>query len=189
LRLLVIALHKLPRCEQLLFRGVKLDVTGPYQKGKKVTWWSVSSSTAVRFACFSFCDLFLLCFPWVLFFRRMSLLAWLPFFILFYFILFYFISRSISLFVFFSQSIEVMETEQFCGSTGQRTVFQIQSKYAVNIQPFSAVQAENERVLVPVQLKPCSAHCLHGAMFFPIFCLPFSYCCVLLCVHSVIQIH
>ncbi len=48
LRLLVIALHKLPKCEQLLFRGVKLDVTGPYQKGKKVTWWSVSSSTAVR---------------------------------------------------------------------------------------------------------------------------------------------
>ncbi len=51
-----------------------------------------------------------------------------------------------------SQSIEVMETEQFCGSTGQRTVFQIQAKYAVNIQPFSAVQAENERVLVPVRL-------------------------------------
>ena len=48
-----------------------------------------------------------------------------------------------------TSTIKVMESEMFCGKTGDRTIFAIKTKSAVNITRYSAVANENERLLFP----------------------------------------
>eukprot|EP00455_Lapot_gusevi_P040420 TRINITY_DN4572_c0_g1_i3.p1 TRINITY_DN4572_c0_g1~~TRINITY_DN4572_c0_g1_i3.p1 ORF type:complete len:403 (+),score=61.59 TRINITY_DN4572_c0_g1_i3:117-1211(+) len=48
-----------------------------------------------------------------------------------------------------SASLSVLTSNLFCGASGDRTVFQIQAKYAVDISEFSAVPGEFERILLP----------------------------------------
>ena len=46
-------------------------------------------------------------------------------------------------------SLKVLESAQFCGKTGLRTIFSIKVHRAVDIQRYSAVGAENERLILP----------------------------------------
>lgn len=48
-----------------------------------------------------------------------------------------------------TSTIKVMESEQFCGKSGDRTIFAIKIKGAVNITRYSAVGNENERLVFP----------------------------------------
>eukprot|EP00455_Lapot_gusevi_P040224 TRINITY_DN4542_c0_g1_i1.p1 TRINITY_DN4542_c0_g1~~TRINITY_DN4542_c0_g1_i1.p1 ORF type:complete len:201 (-),score=43.73 TRINITY_DN4542_c0_g1_i1:198-770(-) len=48
-----------------------------------------------------------------------------------------------------STSTRVLETEIFCGSSGARTIFNIDARYAVDISGYSAMPSEEERVLLP----------------------------------------
>jgi hypothetical protein len=45
LRILLSALHKLPSCPGVYFRGVPADIASQYSKGKEVVWWELASST------------------------------------------------------------------------------------------------------------------------------------------------
>jgi len=45
LRLLLVALDKLPRSSKMLYRGVALNLSAQYRQGSEVTWWAVSSCT------------------------------------------------------------------------------------------------------------------------------------------------
>jgi hypothetical protein len=45
LRILLTALHKLPSCPGVYFRGVSADIASQYSKGKEVVWWEFASST------------------------------------------------------------------------------------------------------------------------------------------------
>jgi len=49
LRLLDSATSKLPKCKDIVWRGVNKDVSKSFKKGQKITWWSISScSTSVN---------------------------------------------------------------------------------------------------------------------------------------------
>jgi len=48
-----------------------------------------------------------------------------------------------------TRDIKVLETEQFCGKDGTRTIFHIQSTSAVDLQLFSTFPSEEEVVLRP----------------------------------------
>lgn len=45
LKLLLTALNKLQKQEDVVWRGVKADLTGAFEKGKKITWWAFNSFT------------------------------------------------------------------------------------------------------------------------------------------------
>jgi hypothetical protein len=45
LKLFLTALSRLPTTHRFVFRGVKLDLSAQYQKGKQVLWWGFSSCT------------------------------------------------------------------------------------------------------------------------------------------------
>lgn len=45
LKLIITALSKLPSTSDILYRGIKSDVSASYQVGKTFTWWSFSSCT------------------------------------------------------------------------------------------------------------------------------------------------
>jgi hypothetical protein len=46
LRLLLGALHKLPRVKGVVYRGVKGNMSAKYKTGSKFVWWAVSSTTS-----------------------------------------------------------------------------------------------------------------------------------------------
>jgi hypothetical protein len=45
LRILLTALHKLPSCPGVYYRGVTADIDSQFSKGKEVVWWEFASST------------------------------------------------------------------------------------------------------------------------------------------------
>ena len=45
LKAFLAALYCLPLCHGIVNRGVKLDLSADFEKGKEVTWWSINSTT------------------------------------------------------------------------------------------------------------------------------------------------
>ena len=46
-------------------------------------------------------------------------------------------------------TVEVLESPQFCGTAGSRTLFSIKVHRAVDVKRYSAVGGENERLILP----------------------------------------
>jgi hypothetical protein len=46
LKLFMTALHKIPSQKCTVWRGVKLDLSGQFRKGKKGIWWAVTTTTS-----------------------------------------------------------------------------------------------------------------------------------------------
>jgi len=91
LRILLSGLNKLPPHDGKIWRGVKIDLTSKYTRGKKFFWWSFSSCTT---------------------------------------------------------DIEVLHSDQFCGKTGDRTIFCITTERGRDITYFSSYP-EGEVLLMP----------------------------------------
>jgi hypothetical protein len=64
-----------------------------------------------------------------------------------------------------SETIGVLESKDFCGQDGSRTVFMVEAKHARNIAPFSAFKSEKELILLPgAQLRVKSVVALGGGL-------------------------
>ncbi|CAF0964265.1 unnamed protein product [Didymodactylos carnosus] len=92
LKLIITGLYKLKSFKGIVWRGVKLDLSREYPKGKIFVWWGFSSCT---------------------------------------------------------ESLNVLETEQFLGKSGPRTLFSIECKSGKDIQQHSYLRREREILLLP----------------------------------------
>ena len=91
LKLVLTALARLPSFPRTVYRGVKLDLSQEYLRGKTFIWWGFSSCTA---------------------------------------------------------AIEVLENDQFLGTTGERTLFTIECESGKDISGHSYYKSEKEILLI-----------------------------------------
>ncbi|CAF3349367.1 unnamed protein product [Rotaria socialis] len=92
LKLFLTALNRLPRINDTIFRGVKLDISSQYILGKRQFWWGLSSCT---------------------------------------------------------DSMDVLQSEQYCGKDGPRTIFFIKCTSGRSIKRHSFYSVEEEILLMP----------------------------------------
>lgn len=92
LKLLLVALFKLPSIQCTVWRGVRGDLRSKYQQGDNITWWGFSSCT---------------------------------------------------------MSINVLESDQYLGNLGQRTLFAIECRNGKDIKKQSYFAEEEEILLLP----------------------------------------
>ncbi|CAF1295874.1 unnamed protein product [Didymodactylos carnosus] len=109
LKLFLTALYKLPSIKATVWRGIKMDITGKFEKDDTFVWWGLSSCT---------------------------------------------------------ESLDILESEQYSGKTGTRTLFSIECMNGKMIKEHSLYETENEILLMPatcfeVLSKVNSGHRLH----------------------------
>jgi hypothetical protein len=101
LRLFLNALFRLPPTHEVVYRGVKSDISKKYISGETIVWWGFSSCT---------------------------------------------------------DNIEVLQSNEFLGKTGTRTLFHIQCETARDIRKHSSFPTENELLLLaatPFKVTGC----------------------------------